>query len=428
MSHKHTIGICGTGQFANCFIPLFKNHPSVQELVLCDLNEQLCAQRAKAHGVSRMVTSFEHLLESDVDAIAIFTPRHQHAEYSIRALKAGKHVYCAVPAAQTLEELSELVAAVETTGRLYMMGETSYYYPAAIYCRHRFRAGHFGNFVYGEGEYMHDMAHGFYKAYRENGGENWRQRAGFPPMLYPTHSSSMLISVTGASLTQVSSLGYTDRHPDGIFKKGGNYWDNPFSNESAMFRTSDGGMFRINEFRRVGHGTGNCVRTSMFGTHGCFEQQSDSHVWTDINCKLFKLNDLLDCEIREIKEREDADQIDFHTEMAVIHPAQRLPDTFEGLPNGHFGSHQFLVDDFIRALDTGLLPPNHVWNAVRYTAPGLIAYQSSLREGEVMKIPNLGSPPKHSELLEPTLPTISEEGRIHIETTAPDLSNVEIGD
>lgn len=90
------------------------------------------------------------------------------------------------------------------------------------------------------------MSHGFYEAYQYSGGEEWQKVAGIPPMYYPTHSTSMIISVTGASLTQVSCLGYTDSHKDNVFGRGKNLWDNPFSNQTALFRTSDGGMSRVN--------------------------------------------------------------------------------------------------------------------------------------------------------------------------------------
>ena len=39
---------------------------------------------------------------------------------------------------------------VEESGLVYMLGETSYYYPAVLYCRRRYAAGHFGAIVYGE--------------------------------------------------------------------------------------------------------------------------------------------------------------------------------------------------------------------------------------------------------------------------------------
>ena len=71
---------------------------------------------------------------------------------AVQALKVGKHVYSAVPSAMTLDEITQLVRTVEQTGKIYMVGETSYYYPCAIYCRQRFHEGAFGHVVYAEGE------------------------------------------------------------------------------------------------------------------------------------------------------------------------------------------------------------------------------------------------------------------------------------
>jgi hypothetical protein len=72
-----------------------------------------------------------------------------------------------------------------------------------------------------------------------------------------------------------------------------------------------------------------------------------------------------------------------------------------GLGNGHGGAHQFLVVDFIEALKTGALPPVNVWTAARYTAPGIIAHESALRDGESMRIPDLGRPPADAQYLLP---------------------------
>jgi hypothetical protein len=71
------------------------------------------------------------------------------------------------------------------------------------------------------------------------------------------------------------------------------------------------------------------------------------------------------------------------------------------MPNGHFGSHQFLADDFLKAIKSNKLPPNHAWNAAKYLAPGFIAHESSKRDGELLEIPHFGEPPAHWELLDP---------------------------
>lgn len=399
---KIKIGITGAGSFGKCFIPLFKAHPNVASVALADVLPERLREVAASFQIGEIYDSHDALCCSDVDAIAIITQRHLHGPQAVAALRHDKHVYCAVPAASSLEEIEELVRTVEATGLLYMMGETSFYYPATLFCREKFRQGELGAFVYGEGEYLHDMSHGFYDAYKHSGGKEWRRVAGIPPMYYPTHSTSMLVSVTGALLTQVSCLGYRDQEDDDVFGEGKNLWNNPFSNQTALFRTSDGGMFRVNEFRRVGHGAGNCVRTSIYGTKGCFEQQGNAHFWTTLDRQSRDLNDRMQCGRRSLPETlkvTGGEQDDFFSGVSEIHPVERLPQEFLGLPNGHFGSHQFLVDDFVRSVVQNKLAPNHVWAAARYTTPGLIAHESAKREGEILKIPDFGDPPAESEYI-----------------------------
>ena len=392
---KIKIGITGAGSFAQSFIPLFKAHPNVTSVALAEVLPERRHDVAAEFQIEDTYESHEALCSSDVDAVAIITQRHMHGPQAVEALNKGKHVYSAVPAAIKVEEIEELVSTVAATGLMYMMGETSFYYPAALYCRERFSKGEFGAFVYGEGEYLHDMSHGFYEAYQHSGGEEWQKVAGIPPMYYPTHSTSMIISVTGASLTQVSCLGYTDRNEDNVFGRDKNLWDNPFSNQTALFRTSDGGMCRVNEFRRIGHGVGNCVRTSIYGTEGCFEQQGNALFWTELDRSKLELSDLLRCRKLDSEAKPElvgGEQDDFFSGLSDIHPIGRLPREFTDQPNGHYGSHQFLVDDFVRSVVQNKLAPNHVWAAARYTVPGIIAHESAKREGELLKIPDFGDP------------------------------------
>ena len=412
------VGFLGGGSFASVLIPSFQAHPLVQEIYLAETLPTRRRLVAEHFGIRHTFASVEELCASDCDAILVFTQRHLHVPHALAALDAGKHVYCAVPAAASIEELRQLCKKVEDTGLIYMMGETSYYYPAQILCRERFRNGEFGSFVYGEGEYLHDMAHGFYDAFKNSGGDQWRRVAGVPPMFYPTHSTSMILGATGARMTQVSCLGFRDHDPDEVFGEGKNNWDNPFSNQSALFRTSDGGMARINEFRRVGVGSGNSVRLSLYGTKAAFEQQADDHhVWTTLDHQRECLDELLECADLRIPEGRQIDpaialeqqgyQADFRSAYAKVHPVDRLPAALRASDhNGHYGSHHFLVDDFLKAVVFGLLPPIHVWEAAKYNAPGLIAHESSLREGALMEIPDFGQPDSSWEMLRDHMPVV----------------------
>lgn len=424
------VGICGVGRFAPAFIPLFQNHPGVKEVYLADLCADRLAQRAAQFGVRKTFPGLDELCASDCDCIALFTQRWLHGPQAVQALKAGKHVYSAVPAAVTLEELAELVDTVKSTGLVYMLGETSYYRVQTHYCRERFAKGDFGDFVYGEGQYHHDMAH-FYGSYMFSGRDAWKATASFPPMLYPTHSVAFILGVTFRRMTEVCCFGFEDHHPDGVFNADLSQWHNTFSNETALFRTSDGGMARVNEFRRTGAGGG---RMTIVGTAGAYEEQqapvSLSAVWTWLDfppgyakggeipygeaAKAVKLRTEDISQLHVFKGVELTEENIGNRPRKLIgkrflgisegQPYQRLPDEFVEMPNGHEGVHVFLVHDFVTAAGAGKLPPNHVWLAARYNAPGIVAHESAKRGGELMKVPDFGLPPKDRPTMDITYP------------------------
>ena len=360
---KFNIGVVGAGRFSKCFIPLFQSHPFTGEVSVADIISERRQKYQTLFGLKNSYGSFDEMLElADIDAIAIFTQRHLHGEQVVKALRAGKHVYCAVPMAIDETDIFSIIEEVKRTRLIYMTGETSYYYPDTVLCRDRFRSGLFGDFVYGEAQYLHDMSHGFYDSFKHSGGADWKQVAGLPPMFYPTHSVSMILSVTGARATHVSCFGYRDSHADGIFREGGNLWNNPFSNESALMRTSDGGMMRLNEFRRTG---GSGVYMGMFGTNASFEENDIAAVWKTIGGQTENLTEDLKFKDEGIHvDMSDPSQTvkrDFNSSLAKAHHAYRLPHSYRKMPNGHNGSHQFLVDDFMKALRTEKLPPNNAW-------------------------------------------------------------------
>lgn len=420
------IGLCGAGQFGTCFVPVFQRHPDVEAVYLADRLPDRLAREAARLGVTRTFDSLEALCDSDCDCIALFTQRWLHAPQAIQALKAGKHVYSAVPAAISLEELAELVDTVKSTGLIYMLGETSYYRAQTTFCRDKFARGEFGKFVYGEGQYHHDMAH-FYKSYMYSGADEWKKTASFPPMLYPTHSTAFVLGVTFSRLTEVSCFGYRDQHPDGVFRAEVSLWDNEFSNQSALFRTADGGMARINEFRRVGAGDG---RMTIMGTRAAYEEQPGQGVytWLDFPEGYAQTEDIPYREAEKLVplRREDVSAIrtfdgveiteenlgDLPQEylgkkflgLSPAQPYRQLPLEFAGVPNGHDGTHVFLVNDFVRSVVGHKLPQNNVWLAARYNAPGIVAHQSALRDGERLSIPDFGLPPADWELLDPAFP------------------------
>ena len=391
MVKKLRLAVIGGGQFSSSFIHLFQAHPFVEEVALVELNPERRASIAAKFSIKQTFASLSELWDSDFNAVAIFTPRWTHAQIALEAIENGRHVYTAVPMGITQNEISQLVEAASKTKLTYFMAETSFYYPAVVFSRKKFAQGEIGKFVYGEGEYLHDMSHGFSDAYAANGGDDWKSTASFPPMLYSTHSVSTILSVTGAQATSVTCIGLKDTAGDGIFDSNVSMWKNDQSNQIALFETSDGGVMRIAELRRVGTAPlESTVRMSIFGTEGSFEQQVGYASWATKNSF-----DIITDEIGTFSDVENPYSLKpdyippnlWDGGFARVHDRSQLPKEFLGLSNGHGGSHQFMVDDFVMDAVGERKAPMNVHDAARFTAPGIWAHQSAQMAGKRLEIP-----------------------------------------
>ncbi|NED99245.1 Gfo/Idh/MocA family protein [Phytoactinopolyspora halotolerans] len=397
-----SVGIVGAGQFSKSFATLWDLHPNVSRIQITDLKPERAERLAERYETATTIGSFEEMLSSDIDAVAIFTQRWTHAPLVLAALEAGKHVYSAVPMATELTDIEAIISAVERTGLIYMMGETSYYNPATVFIRQKIREGALGQVFYSEGDYVHDMDLGFYAAYQYSGGENWKATASYPPMLYPTHAVGGVLGAVPARAVSVSCLGVEDQRGDGVFDRDVSMFNNSFSNATALFELSDGGAMRTNEMRRVGYPSH--IRESrfrFFGTEASFEQLAHQSVWhdksesRDVSAEFVPVR-------RPARDAADDDLADvdpalreaFTSGSAPVHDRSRLPGVYADAPNGHEGSHHFLADDFVRAVVTGEHPPVNAWRSAMFTAPGIVAHASALAGGERMSIPDFGVGPE----------------------------------
>ena len=187
MRRKVSICFIGCGQFCRCFVPLFKKHPDVDYVAVCDLIPEKAQEYQKLFDVPIVPTFEDAISDPKFNAVAIFVQRHLHGPLVIQALKAGKNVYSAVPVASKIEEIFEIERLVRETGLTYSMGETGYYRACAVFCREKMASGEMGDFVYGEAQYNHDQRHFHY----EHEGPNWRQVAAIPGNRLRTQSASL---------------------------------------------------------------------------------------------------------------------------------------------------------------------------------------------------------------------------------------------
>lgn len=399
MSGKLRVCFVGCGEFAANFVPLFKAHPLVEKVYVCDLLRERAEKYSAKFGVE-IIDSFEEALKSPaVNAVAIFVQRHLHGPLVKQALLAGKHVYSAVPMASRVEECHEIVELVKKTGLTYMMGETCIYYPCSMFCKERYESGEMGRFVYAEAQYHHDISH-FSESFRAD-----RKSAGVPPFYYPTHSTAMVLHAVNAHVTKVVAMGYEDQEHDGIFEKGVNQWDNVYSDEFSLMHLSNGGTARINECRRIGYKAPSSYINGFYGTKGAYQFSNAQHILTHLTKEGVDFQDVSALVNPRVMEEHRGDA-DFKTKVAnhgwqwdLFSPVQdarvaTLPESFKGLPNGHMASHQLLVDDFCTAVFYEKLPTVSAWDAARYTIPGLLAHESILKGSLPIEVPDCGDAPR----------------------------------
>ena len=337
---KLRVGLVGYGlcKFSAAFG--FQDHPNVEVVAVSDLLPDRCAELAKVTRCSKTYPSLEELVKDDkIEAVFAATDAPNHAKHCIEILKHGKHAASAVPAVfGSLEDAGKLFEAVKSSGLKYMMFETSCFHEDLYAMRQIYNAGGLGKLVYSEGEYYHYMEQPL------DSYKGWR--IGLPPQWYPTHSNAYYVGVTGGSFTEVSCMGIPSR-VDHLLPAN-NIYKNPFGTEIALFRTSEGGMSRMavswdtpgysGEMGRI-----RGQRGSFYGKYEGLEKALPS----------------------------------------VIHPP--LPPGVAA--GGHGGSHGYLMNEFVTAILQNRTPLVNVAWSLNMTVAGIVAHQSALKDGELMKIP-----------------------------------------
>ncbi len=337
---KIKVGIVGYGRskFGASFG--FQNHPNVEVVAVSDLFPDRCEELAKVTNCKKTYPSLEELVkDKEIEAVFVATDAPGHMQHCLEVLKHGKHVAVAVPAVfGSVEDAHKLYEAVKSSGLKYMMFETSMFRESLWAMRQIYEAGSFGELVYAEGEYYHYMDEPI------DSYKGWR--IGLPPQFYPTHSNAFHHCITGGSFTEVSCMGM----PSVIshLKPENNMYKNPFGTEIAFFRTSEGGTARMAVSWDTPGDSGE--RGRVRGQKGSYYNKFEG----------------LDVKLPELKR----------------------PPLPPGMPlGGHGGSHGYLTNEFVHAILEDREPLIGVEMSLNLTVSGIVAHQSALKDGELLKIP-----------------------------------------
>jgi predicted dehydrogenase len=353
-------------RFGASFVPIYRNHPDVAEVAICDMDPEKLKHHGDKHGVARRFSRLEEVLAAkDIDAVHIVTPMMFHADHAPAVLDAGKHCACAVPMAVDIAGLERVLAAQQKSGMNYMMMETAVYTKEFLLAKDMAEKGEFGRFTFFRGAHLQDHA--------EDHPYWW----AIPPMKYITHAAAPFLALAGTRAVRVTCLGSGRLRPE-VDAAGGPYpglGESPFPLEVAVFRLAKDGLAA-----EVTRSLFQVARTAVesFSAYG----EKKSFEWQQLPGEgpvVFEFGPPLQKGWEKSISR------------TRVHPPDRLdlipPEIAQFTQGGHSGSHPHLVHEFVRSIIEERRPAVDAVTAAHWTAPGICAHESALKNGEPVDIP-----------------------------------------
>ena len=192
MAKRLKVGIIGCGGIANGkHLPSLKAINRVDLVAFCDLIEEKAIKAAREYGTpdAKVYTDYTELLKDEsIDVVHVLTPNRMHAQISIDALHAGKHVMCEKPMAKTAEDARRMVEAARETGKKLTIGYQHRHKAESQYVKALIERGDLGEIYYAKA-----------LAIRRRGTPNWGvflneyEQGGGPLIDIGTHSLDLTL-------------------------------------------------------------------------------------------------------------------------------------------------------------------------------------------------------------------------------------------
>ena len=358
------VAIVGLG-FGAEFIPIYQRHKHANMYAICQRNTDKLNQVGDAFGIDKRYPEFEELLKDpNVDAVHINTPIQSHAEQSLKALRAGKHVACTVPMATSVEECRQIVQAVKETGLTYMMMETVVYSREFLFVKEMYEKGELGKLQFLRASHQQEMAG--WPGYWE----------GLPPMHYATHCVGPVVALAKADAEYVSCFG-SGRIDENLISKYGS----PFAIETChiKFKNSD----LAAEVTRSLFNTARQYRESfdVYGSKKTFEwtliEHEPSVIHTGETPEKVTIPDYAHLLPEEIRSFTTGGVYDANSNQHL--------SFIQG--SGHGGSHPHLVNEFLSALVNKKEPFPNARQSANITCVGILAHESAMQGGKIINLP-----------------------------------------
>ncbi|NLC59298.1 MAG: Gfo/Idh/MocA family oxidoreductase [Armatimonadetes bacterium] len=357
---KVRIGVLGAGRGAGLAMAM-RFAPSMELAAICDANQERLAQAAAATGVAQTYTTYEAMLDADIDAVLVASPMPLHVAHSIQALQAGKHVLSEVTAATSIEQCWELVEAVKASGRKYMLAENYCYIRPWSIVLGMVRAGLFGELYYGEADQLQELKGALP---HPDTGYNWRtaelaMRRGHQ---YITHNLGPLYWAFGERIQSVACQGSGQHHLE---------WARADDTCVVLLQTVSGKLIRI----RLDFFSDRPMNVTYYGLQGT-EAAYEGPRGSKDDHKIFVRGKTPGGEWQSLW-----DYREFLAEGWKRIPPEMINDNWDG-------GNALMLEDFARCIIEDTRPPVDVIDAVNLTAPGLLSEISREQGGIPVAVPD----------------------------------------
>lgn len=159
---RKKIGIIGAGSIARYrHLPETAMNPHALVAAICDIVPNRAEEIAQKYDCKAYTDYRSMIQDPDLDAIIVAATNTTHAEMSIAALNAGKHVLCEKPMATTLADAHAMIHAAEGSGKKLMIAHNQRLEPAHIKAKEIIQSGSLGKVL------------SFASVFGHPGPENW---------------------------------------------------------------------------------------------------------------------------------------------------------------------------------------------------------------------------------------------------------------
>lgn len=159
------IGMLGYAFMGKAHSNAFKKLPyimyppvAIPRLVaICGRNQEAVAEAARRYGYEKTYTDWRKMIEDpDIQVFDNGGPNDMHAEPTITAAQAGKHVFCEKPLARTAEEAKKMLDAVEKAGVKHQVAFNYRFVPAVVQARKLIESGALGRIYHWRAVYLQE--------------------------------------------------------------------------------------------------------------------------------------------------------------------------------------------------------------------------------------------------------------------------------